>query len=75
MEPLRETVRRYREWAAEQALLEEELPALPELQACIAATLPAALPPRNVSTVAPYRVIVDPLHPQIDIHLLPQEDL
>jgi len=71
----RQTVRRYREWAAEHGLLEGELPALPELQACLVATLPAALPPQNVSTVAPYRLIVDPLHPQIDIHLLRQEDL
>ena len=54
----RKTVRRYREWAAEQQLLEGELPALPELQACLAATLPAALPRQNVSTVEPYREIV-----------------
>ncbi|MCJ7548324.1 MAG: hypothetical protein MUQ30_01415, partial [Anaerolineae bacterium] len=39
----RKTVRRYREWAAEQGLLEGELPALPELQACLVATLPVAL--------------------------------
>lgn len=54
----RKTVRRYREWAEEQGLLEGELPGLPELQACLVATLPAARPPQNVSTVEPYREIV-----------------
>jgi len=54
----RKTVRRYREWAAEQHLLEGELSVLPELQACLVTTLPVALPPPNVSTVEPYREIV-----------------
>jgi len=54
----RKTVRRYREWAAERGLLEGELPGLAELQACLVATLPAALPPQNVSTVEPYRRMV-----------------
>ena len=54
----RKTVRRYREWAAEHELMEGELPALPELQASLVATLPTALPPQNISTVEPYREIV-----------------
>ena len=54
----RKTVRRYREWAAECGLLEGELPALRELQTCLATTLPPAVPPQNVSTVEPYRDIV-----------------
>jgi transposase len=54
----RKTIRRYREWAAAQGVLEGELPALGELQACLQATLPGALPPQNVSTVEPYRDVV-----------------
>jgi transposase len=54
----RKTIRRYREWAAGQGLLEGELPGLGELQATLQATLPGALPPQNVSTVEPYRDLV-----------------
>jgi transposase len=54
----RKTVRRYREWAAEQGLLEGDLPPLADLQTSLNVTLPAALPPQNVSTVEPYRDIV-----------------
>ena len=57
----RKTVRRYREWAVEQGLLEGDLPALSELQALLGATLPAALPPQNVSTVEQYREVVTQL--------------
>lgn len=54
----RKTVARYRTWAEAEGLLDGELPALPELEARLQATLPAALPPQNVSTVAPYRELV-----------------
>lgn len=54
----RKTIARYRAWAAEQGLLEGELPDLAALQARLQATLPPAMPPQNASTVAPYREIV-----------------
>jgi len=43
----RETVRRYREWAAGQGLLEGPLPAEGELSRMVAATLPGAPPPQD----------------------------
>jgi len=61
MEMNRKTVRRYREWAAVRGWLEGELPSLSELQAGLSATLPPLLPPQNVSTVEPYREIVQQL--------------
>ena len=57
----RKTVRRYREWAEEQGLLEGELPTWSELQALLSATLPGAMPPQNVSTVEAYREVVTQL--------------
>jgi transposase len=50
----RETVRRYREWAAGQGLLAGPLPREGELQRLVAATLPSAPPPQQVSSVAAY---------------------
>ncbi len=58
----RKTVGRYHRWAAEQKLLEGELPPMGELQALVAATLPPQQPPQNVSTVEPYREVVKRLH-------------
>ncbi|HUV93434.1 MAG TPA: IS21 family transposase [Anaerolineae bacterium] len=58
----RQTVKRYREWAAEQGLLECSLPPIEELQALLEATLPNAQPPQNVSSVELYRDIVTKLH-------------
>lgn len=56
------TVKRYREWAAEQGLLAGPLPPIEELQALIEATLPNQRPPQNVSSVEPYHDIVEKLH-------------
>lgn len=55
----RGTVKRYREWAHEQNLLKGELPDLAELQALLERTLPATAPPQNVSSVKPYRELVE----------------
>ena len=57
----RQTVRRYREWAAEQGLLSGPLPPLEGLQALLEATLPNPKAPQNVSSVEPYRDIVTQL--------------
>ena len=51
----RKTVRKYREWGAEQGLLEGELPSQAELHQRLEATLPAVAPPQQVSSVEPYR--------------------
>jgi len=51
----RKTVRKYREWGAKQNLLEGELPSQVELHQRLKATLPAAAPPQQVSSVEPYR--------------------
>ncbi len=57
----RTTVKKYREWAAAQGLLEGELPPVEELQARLNATMPVSPPPRQVSSVEPYRVQVEKL--------------
>lgn len=57
----RKTVRRYREWANEQGLLKGRLPPAGELQRLLDATLNAAPPPQNVSSVEPFRPIVEQL--------------
>jgi len=57
----RKTVKRYREWAQEQGLLEEPLPELEVLQQRLDQTLPEAQPPQNVSTVEAYRAVVEDL--------------
>ena len=54
----RDTVKKYREWAIEQGLLEGTLPPLDELHRLIEETMPSPAPPQNVSTVEPYREIV-----------------
>ena len=54
----RETVRRYREWAQEQGLLDGELLPLADLNRLLDATLPRLTPPQNSSTVEPYRDLV-----------------
>lgn len=63
----RRTIMRYRGWAQQQGLLEPEhpLPALEEMQALLARTMPpAALPPQVVSSVEPYRELVCTLYQQ-----------
>jgi transposase len=57
----RRTVKKYREWAAEQGLLEGELPTNGDLQALVEATLESPPPPQNTSTVAPYQDVVTQL--------------
>jgi transposase len=50
----RRTIIRYRAWAAEQGLLEGELPEPAVLHQLLEATLPAPLPPQQTSSVALY---------------------
>jgi transposase len=57
----RATIRKYREWAAAQGILEGELPAVEDLQARLAATLPEVTPPQQKSSVEPYRAQVEQL--------------
>jgi transposase len=54
----RETVKKYRQWAQEQGLLEGELPPVEDLHQRLEATLPGMSPPQNVSSVEPYRDLV-----------------
>lgn len=55
----RRTVKRYREWAREQSLLEGEMPTLEELQARIASSMPEKTPPQNLSSLEAYREQVE----------------
>ena len=57
----RQTVKSYRQWAQAQGLLTEELPDTAELQQWIKETLSTLLPPQNISTVEPYRGLVQQL--------------
>jgi transposase len=57
----RRTAARYRAWAEEQGLLEGELPDLTTLQQLLDETMPEEKPPQNVSTVEPYRELVEKL--------------
>ncbi len=57
----RATVKKYREWAAAQGLLAGDLPPVEELQARLEATMPVPPPPRQTSSVEPYRAQVEKL--------------
>lgn len=57
----RKTVGRYRAWAIEHGLLTGPLPTLEDLQRLLAETWPVARPPQNVSSIEPYREVVDKL--------------
>lgn len=57
----RKTVKKYRQWAAEHQLLEGDLPDLANLQQLLATTLAEPDPPQNVSSVEPYRKLVERL--------------
>jgi transposase len=57
----RRTVKRYRAWAKAQGLLVGSLPSLEELQVIADQTLPKQTPPQNVSSVEPYREVVEQL--------------
>ena len=58
----RRTVKRYRQWAQDQGLLDGPLPPLEELHPLITQTLEDPPPPQNVSSVEPYRDRVIQLH-------------
>src|SRR5262249_10287951 len=58
----RRTIRRYRQWAVTQGLLEQLLPPVEALHELMATTLERAPPPQTVSSVAPYREVVTQLH-------------
>lgn len=61
----RKTVGKYRLWAAEQGLLARDtLPSREELHRRLSETWPNALPPQNISSVAPFRVIITELREQ-----------
>ena len=60
----RATVKKYWEWAVTQGLLEGELPPVEELQARLNATMAVPPPPRQVSSVEPYRAQVEALRAQ-----------
>ena len=57
----RRTIKRYKDWAQAQGLLEGALPSLEELQGLADQTLPKQTPPQNVSSVEPYRGLVEQL--------------
>jgi hypothetical protein len=58
----RQTVKRYRSWAAAHGLLTAApLPALAELQQLVDATLAEPKPPQNTSSVEPHRATVQQL--------------
>jgi transposase len=51
----RRTVKRYREWALEQGLLEGDMPPLETLQALVASSFQEKTPPQNLSSLESYR--------------------
>jgi transposase len=57
----RRTIKRYKDWAKVQGLLEGTLPSLEELQVLADQTMPEQKPPQNVSSVEPYRKLVEQL--------------
>jgi transposase len=57
----RRTVKRYRQWAQEQGILEGELPDHQSLLKLLDETLPEKLPPQNSSKAEPYRARIEKL--------------
>jgi transposase len=57
----RRTVQRYREWAQAQGLLTGPLASLAELQVRLEQTMPQRQPPQNISSIEPYRELVEQL--------------
>jgi transposase len=57
----RRTVKGYRQWAERQDLLTGDLPPVEQLQALLEGTWPEKAPPQNVSSVEPYRAVVEKL--------------
>jgi transposase len=60
----RRTVIRYRHWAAEQGLLDGDLPSPAALQRLVTETLPPPLPPHQTSSVAPYATEIQTMRSQ-----------
>jgi len=58
----RRTILRDRDWAASHDLLKQPLPPLEALQQLLAATLPPPAPPQTISSVEPYRALVEQLY-------------
>lgn len=57
----RRTIKSYKDWAQAQGLLKGALPPLQELQVLADRTMPKQTPPQNISSVAPYRDLVEQL--------------
>ena len=57
----RRTIKHYKDWAKTQGLLAGPLPSLEELQVLADQTVPKQTPPQNVSSVAPYRDLIEQL--------------
>lgn len=60
----RATVKRYRVWAQEKGLLEEKLPPVEELGRLLKENMVEQAAPQNVSSVEPYRQMVEDLRKQ-----------
>ncbi len=64
----RRTIKRYRDWATSQGLLEGALPAPEELSARLQTTLPEKTPPKNTSSAESYRQqIQDLLESEVEV--------
>jgi transposase len=61
MDIARQTVKRYRAWAQASGVLNGALPSVERLQELLAQTMPVPAAPQNVSTVEPYRALVQEL--------------
>jgi transposase len=57
----RNTVKKYRQWAEANNVLDGEIPDMEALQQLLDETLPQAPPPKNESSVEPYRELVERL--------------
>ena len=58
----RRTILRYRDWASTHDLLTGPLPSLEALQQLLTDTLPFPAPPQTISSVEPYRALVEQLY-------------
>jgi hypothetical protein len=64
----RRTIKRYREWATSQGLLEGPIPAPETLASQLQATLPEKTPPQNTSSAENYReMIKDLLDSEVEV--------
>jgi transposase len=60
----RRTILRYRDWAQTHDLLSGPLPSLEHLQHLLASSLPLSPPPQTISSVEPFRALVEQLYAQ-----------